>query len=293
MSSFAEVARVRRQQVVNLSITELMILLVFMAITYSFLAREEDRKEVPLVQQEWDELKAANERLRADVDKLKQERDVALARVAGLEQQLRQLFPDASPPVPNPRGDEFVAIPKSILTELQAQAANFKEMQARATKAEEKVQELNMAIVELQNRLNGAKVIEQQNQVLSASNAELQRRINGGKAPGLPLCTVVSGFLLVITANTDGTFTGASAWDKSPVSKVTELPNIQSLSSDQPLSETEFKKAASELSKWGTAQDQPCRFRARVKREPTMTSFDQWDKQLALVEQFFYVKREK
>lgn len=50
MSRTDSTSYVRRAQIVSLSLTELMLLLVFMAIAFSFLAKEEGLREVPRVQ---------------------------------------------------------------------------------------------------------------------------------------------------------------------------------------------------------------------------------------------------
>lgn len=276
MNSFAEVARVRRQQVVNLSITELMILLVFMSITYSFLAREEDRKEVPQSQQEWTRLKADNERLKIEVRKFQQERDLALTRVTELERLLKQLFPDAPVPVPNPPNNSFVAISKSALAELQARAAQADELRARAAKFEE-----------MQTKVTN---LEQQVLELNTTILELRKRLDGGKAPGRPRCPLTGTFLLAITANTDGSFTGVSASDKTLNSQAYALPGIEALSSRKQVSESEFKKIGAELIRLLETQDKPCRYSIRIKR--TTNSFEQWEKQLSITEKFFYVKRD-
>jgi hypothetical protein len=58
-------SHVRRAQIVSLSLTELMLLLVFMAIAFSFLARDEGLKEVPRIQKRLDEVTAENVKLKS------------------------------------------------------------------------------------------------------------------------------------------------------------------------------------------------------------------------------------
>lgn len=278
MSAWIEVARIRRQQVLNLSITELMILLVFMAVTFSFLAKEEGLKDVPLAQKQIEELKDLNQSLRDQMAVLQQEHDRARADVEILKRQLRQLFSDA-PPAPNPQIGDFIAVRKSELDDLNKGKSDLDGLKNGIADLKEINDNLKSDLDKQRTATQG----------LRSQIAEL-RKLLGGKAPGLPRCLVAGGFLSIVTLKSDGTMTVVSGSGDQPNPETAAIPGVTSLLSNQPLSASEFRKHASEINKWADAQEQPCRFSARVRHE-TM-SVDQYDKNLKVVEQFFYVRRD-
>jgi hypothetical protein len=65
MIGSGELGRIRRQQVVNLSMTELLLLVVFMAVAFSFLSKEEDLREVSAVQKELELTKSRKQVVRS------------------------------------------------------------------------------------------------------------------------------------------------------------------------------------------------------------------------------------
>ncbi|HEX6980230.1 MAG TPA: hypothetical protein VF342_13110 [Alphaproteobacteria bacterium] len=239
----------------------MMLLLVFMAVTYTFLARSEDLREVPQIQKELEEAKAYSKRLEERIASLEQqlaqaiaERDRAKAQAEEFRRTLERLLPAAQPPRPNPE-------PMVVITE-----ARLNEMQAKTASLEKIAKELQ------------------------AENAALRQRL-GGKAPGLPRCIVTSRYLLEIILLPDGTFSGTPAWDASAAPIASTLPGIERLASGRPLSAREFRDAAGELNGWADAQEQPCRFAVLARRETT--DINLFESQLSTIEAFFYVKRAK
>lgn len=101
MPTRSEIGFVRRAQIVSLSMTELMLLLVFMAITFSFLAKKEGLSEIPLLAQRLHEARAQIKTLERQKQALRAERDAAQARVADLERFIKGLGLDASTFKPN------------------------------------------------------------------------------------------------------------------------------------------------------------------------------------------------
>jgi cell division protein FtsB len=267
-----EIRRLRRQQIVNLSITELMLLLVFMAVTFSFLSKEEGRNEVSIFQKENEELKAANALLHKRIDELEDEsqklvaeRDQARRELEELRQEFKDFLPDAGAPKPN--SDPLVAVHRSAIMSFSARIKQL-EGQAQQVEARNQTLEKDKADLESKNR---------------------QLLVIVGKAPGLPLCASPKGYLLTLTINADGTITGAKLWSADAEETALALPGISVLSSGQDLQGSEFDKAATKLQGWEDAQSDPCRFRIRLKR--LTRDADLFDKQLHLVERFFYVAR--
>lgn len=257
MTAHSEIGRLRRQQIVNLSMTELMILLVFMAVTFSFLAREEDLVEIPAAQVRIAELEASLQQAKHDIAVLQKKLQEADAENERLRRALDRLRPVT--PTPNPGQPAMVSVPEPTWRQLQAENESLKRI-----------------------------VAQQQKDI-----ADLRRQIKdqGNKAPGLPRCIVTSGFLLTITLQPDGYFRGSKAWDTGAEQQALALPGIERLSSGASLSTAEFRTAATELRKSGEAQEIPCRFTVLVKRETV--NVDQYERQLNLLDEMFYYRRSK
>jgi hypothetical protein len=259
MLAMDEVARIRRQQVVNLSMTELMLLLVFMAITFSFLSKEEGLTEVTLFQKERDEARALNVLLRAHISELDlqirelvRERDEEQRKAMELDRRLRELLPEATAPSPNPA--HVVSIPQVQL-----------------------------------DGLNNRVVV--QNRVIAGRDAEIAdlRKQIGGKAPGLPTCSVTSRNILSFLFRADGMIVGARAWDSEADSVANNLPGMSVLASGMPLTHDSFAAAAKALSDWGRAQNPSCALSVLVRHD--LTSAKEYDRKLDLVQRFFRYQR--
>lgn len=197
-----------------------MLLLVFMAMAFSFLSREEDLREVPAIKKELDEARQENRTLRAQVQKLQRERaeiiadrDKLRAEVEDLKRQLNELLPDAPPPVAS-------SGPKILVPE-----ARFRWFQARVGSLEKSARELQL------------------------ENGALRKQIGAKGGIGLPRCIVTSGFLLDLTLLPDGSVSGSPAWDEAAKPVASSLPGIQLLSSGQPLTHTQFVAAGNALNK--------------------------------------------
>lgn len=136
MSTWSEVARLRRAQIVTLSISEIMLLLVFMAIAFSFLAKNEGREAIPRVEQELREAKARIATLEDLVRALRTERDRLKADFKELSEELAsRQEPDTTvtPRSETPRltPDEVkkrVVSLQALVNELQDENAKLRQM---------------------------------------------------------------------------------------------------------------------------------------------------------------------
>ena len=106
MKGQANQAQLRRAQIVSMSLTELMLLLVFMAIAFSFLARDEGRKEVPKLQADLNVQLRINAALRKENAKLKSEKQELERFLKRLNLEGATLLPDGKILMPN--GDVWV-----------------------------------------------------------------------------------------------------------------------------------------------------------------------------------------
>jgi hypothetical protein len=251
MSAFSEIGRLRRQQIVNLSITEMMLLLVFMAMTFSFLADEEHRAEVPLLHKQIQELRFENQKLQDKLEKSLRELQTAKQAIAALIKKLNQLEPN-QPPIPNP------------LEKLLSYGEQIKTLKEKLL--------FNEAII------NGLK--KENDALIKAS---------GKRGQGKPKCRVTTKFMILFELHQDGSLSGASDWHPAADSVASKLPGIEVLTSKKPLQYRQYRNAASKLQQWGLQRDIPCTFTVRTKRHTTQIEI--YEKQLRLLERYFYVKR--
>ncbi|MEI9993754.1 MAG: hypothetical protein WDM91_04090 [Rhizomicrobium sp.] len=205
-----------------------MLLLVFMAITYSFLAKEEGLKDIPLVQKQLREAQSRIAELEGENSTLKAQLQASRERIAELERFIRGM--GINPKTFQP--DSGVISSGRI-----------------------------SSIAEGQQRLDNA------NRIIASLQQEngLLRKTLGGKAPGLPRCLATSGYLIDFTLLADGRIRGAPAWEAG--AEVSALPGVATLASGQPLSLDAFRAAAAQLNAWADVQAEPCRFSIRETHE--------------------------
>lgn len=83
-------SQIRRAQIVSLSLTELMLLLVFMAVAFSFLAKEEGLKSISLAQAELNEARSEIEKLKIENGKLERDLDSTKSQLEDLQRFLER-----------------------------------------------------------------------------------------------------------------------------------------------------------------------------------------------------------
>jgi hypothetical protein len=99
-------SHIRRAQIVSLSLTEIMLLLVFMAVTFSFLAKEESEKKGPDLKGALNNALAERNTLRHDVANLEDRLATTAPELERLTSFLRQSAID--PATLKPRGSTIV-----------------------------------------------------------------------------------------------------------------------------------------------------------------------------------------
>lgn len=114
MPAWSSASRVRRAQVVSLSLTELMLLLVFMAIAFSFLAKEESQREVPKLQARLDAALRETDRLEREKAELTQKLADAVQDDERLRQFLERVQIDSE--TLRPRGDSITIDSSHVYT---------------------------------------------------------------------------------------------------------------------------------------------------------------------------------
>lgn len=254
MSASGEAARSRRAQIVALSFTELLLLLVFMSIAFTFLSKEEGKRNIPLVQRQRDEaraeLKIRTKELalaKAQVNALQQENERLNGYIKALTSSATSIAPDISPFPPPGYGIE----------------------QLRALAREQRT-----IITALQGQIR-----------------ELQTRLNGGKAPGLPICTVTSGFMINFALEADGSFVGAPGWKSEMAFAVQDIDGVEVLASGRNLNAAQFAAEGAKVKAWGLKQSQPCTVRVSYARNTTDAGI--FERQLKALGDAFYVGRSR
>jgi hypothetical protein len=210
--------------------TELMLLLVFMSIAFTFLSKDEARKDIPQVQKELEEAKRLLVQRDSTIRSLRQE-------VASLKAENRRL-------------NEYIAQltgPETLTPQADFPPKSYGIEQLRVIAREQR-----MIIAALQRQVQ-----------------EMTKRLNGGKAPGLPICTLTRGFLLAFTLKPDGNISGVPGWSQEVGFILANSGGLPELSSGRNLSLEQFSSAADKVKSFGMAQSQPCTFRVSYRRETT------------------------
>lgn len=121
--------------------------------------------------------------------------------------------------------------------------------------------------------------------------ARLQREIailRGGGSVTLPRCITNPGMLINVRLNGDGSFSASAAYPPESSSSVAQIDGLRELLGGS-RSRTDFSRFASRIDQWGERQTPPCAFSALVVRGHS--NIDLYLRQLAVVEQNFYVRR--
>jgi cob(I)alamin adenosyltransferase len=251
MSSSGEAARARRAQIVALSLTELMLLLVFMSIAFTFLSKDEAKRDIPKVQRDLEEAQAA-------LKEKSRQLAIARQRIQDLQEENHRL---------NEYIKELTGATNSISPNAEFPPPGYGLDRLRALAREQR------SIISALQRQIG----------------DLQKKVNGGRAPGLPICTVTNGYLINFTLEADGNITGAPGWKSEMAFAVNEISGAQELASGRSLRLTELSASAAKVKSWGLRQVPPCTVRVSYARKTTDAGI--FERQLKILGDYFYVGR--
>lgn len=248
-------SRIRKERLHNTMLVEVLALLVFMAMAFAFVMKEEGDRTNPWMEkavkleQQVRVLERANRELKIQVGALKRQ-------IAQLEDSIRQLVAEHQGTLP-PEG--YVTLPRASVG-------------ASARKAQ-----------------NVEALLEEAQADSARLRAELAALKGGKGGVGLPNCAVSAGFLLTIDVFGDGAFRAHPAWNAGAIDLVGTVPGAIQLSGGAALSRAQFGSLASQMSAWGRRQAPPCAFRVTVKEHHGNLTL--YKKQVAAIEQYFYVRR--
>ena len=215
----------RKERVHTTMLIELLALMIFLAMAFAFVLKEEGDQANPW-KEKHDRVLAELGLAKKEIVALRKEVRSLEIKVEGLEESLRRFIQVAPGRVP---ANDQVLLSKKEFDRLAAALAN-----AEA-------------------------VIKDQ----SAANEDLRGKIKGGV--GLPACTVTAGSLLRIELLGDGRFRGTRAWAAGADGAVRVIPGLTSLASGQALTSGQLRTYSAQVLAWGKAQDPKCMFRVRAR----------------------------
>ncbi len=245
-------AQLRKERVHTTMLIELLVLLVFLAMTFAFISRDE--LSTSALQARVTQLEKQLVELQRKADALRREnRELKIANKT-LDERLRRWMNLPRKDVPANPGDAPISVP----------AEQWKDMAN-----------------DLANSLAIAEALQKENERL--------RGLLGKGGTDLPNCLVTPGFLLAIDLTGDGGIRVAPAWAATANSKALSVPGVKELVRGGAISATSFRAAASRVQTWGKNQSPPCGFRVSVRERHG--NLELYKRQLKVIEASFYVAR--
>jgi cell division protein FtsB len=253
-----KIESLRRSAIVNLTLTDILIVLLFVLLLFTFRAKEEGLKDIPALQAQVEALRKENQRLAAQLND-------ARNLVTALEQKVKEQ-------------EEFIA---RLLTQSpEGLPVDSRAVLARLTKEIETLREMNRVLIEEKRALEAR---------LAKYEAPSRGLVQGGKGTGYPRCAVTSGFLLEVTLLEDGSYVVQPAWDQNSERQVRVVPGLEGLSGPQKFTSVEFQRFAEGLFGWGDAQEPACRFHVLVKTQTR--DLGVFQAQMRRIDRYFYPRR--
>lgn len=249
--SRAEELQNQNEQIVTFTLVELLTSLVFIAMILALVLRSEALKNLDPSRENMLRLRQQLEKTERDLANANREITVLTDELEAQRSLVRRLMAQSGKPLPP---NDVVVIPREDYDRTRNAGAVSREQQ-------EQIQRL----------------LEQ--------NAALK----GGGSVTRPYCTTNSGFLLNVQLNGDGTITPIRNWAAVANGDVGKVDGIGTLSGGARLSLGAFGAAAGKVDGWARKQTVPCAFRVRVTS--SHGNLPLYLRQLATVEQHFYVSR--
>jgi len=249
----ASALRIRKERVHTTMLIELLVLLVFLAITFAVVTKDESATST--LQASLDEARAELHRMKLENATLRTENEELRRANAQLKDSLARWM--AQPRTSIPANDQPILIPNSQFKRLTDRLANSEAM-----------------------------VDERQKE-----NAYLRAKLAAAHGGGtdLPNCPVTAGFLIGVDLMADGDVVVHPEWNAGAQDAVRNVPGIIDLATGSSMSLGKFAQAAQRVADWGRTQPSPCGFRAQVTEHHTNLAL--YKRQVRTVEEFFYVRR--
>jgi hypothetical protein len=241
----------QNEQVVTFTLVELLTSLVFIAMILALVLRTEALKDLDPSRENMFRLRQQLEKAQRDLKDAQREIAVLNDELEAQRSLVRRLMAQAGQPLPP---NDVVVVPREDWDKYRNAGAVSREQQ-------EQIQHLLKQIAALK----------------------------GGGSVTRPYCTTNSGYLLTVQLNGDGTITPIRNWPEVANTDVSNVTGIDALTGGGRLSLGAFGAAAARVDDWARSQKVPCAFRVRVTS--THGNLPLYLRQLATVEQHFYVTR--
>jgi type II secretory pathway pseudopilin PulG len=239
------------EQVVTFTLVELLTSLVFIAMLLALVLRSETLQNLDPSREHVQRLTQALERAQRELKDAQREIVVLNDELEAQRSLVRRLMAQAGQPLPP---NDVVVVPTEEWNKYRNAGQVSREQQ-------EQIQQLLKQIAALK----------------------------GGGSVTRPYCTTNSGYLLTVQLNGDGTITPIRNWPEVADSDVSKVTGISALSGGGRMSTGAFGAAAARVDGWARSQEIPCAFRVRVTS--SHGNLPLYLRQLATVEQHFYVTR--
>jgi hypothetical protein len=241
----------QNEQVVTFTLVELLTSLVFIAMILAVVLRTEALKDLDPSRENMFRLRQQLEKAQRDLKDAQREIAVLNDELEAQRSLVRRLMAQSGRPLPP---NDLVVVPTEEWNKYRNAGAVSQEQQ-------EQIQHLLKQIAALK----------------------------GGGSVTRPYCTTNSGYLLIVQLNGDGSITPIRNWSDVANSDVSKVTGIGALSSGGRMSPGAFGAAAARVDGWARSQQIPCAFRVRVTS--SHGNLPLYLRQLATVEQHFYVTR--
>lgn len=257
VASIAEVRRLRRASLINLTLTDLLIMVLFVLLLFTFRASEEGRDEVSGLEAELRQVRVERDKLRDELAIAQVALAKANARVQELEESVRRLLASLKDSL-NP--DPVVAFEK-------LQAEN-RQLQARVESLE--------------------KILRAQQREIADKNRVLTQQ---GRGTGFPKCLVTEGFLLEVQLLESGNLSIKPSWDAGAEATARAVPGVRELVEAGEVTQDAFRQHAGRILAWGDEQEVRCRFHVNTATADPAPSLETYRRQMNVIERHFYARR--
>ncbi len=269
VTSLAEARRLRRTSIVNLTLTDLLMMVLFVLLLFTFRATEEGREEITGLEAELQRVLSERNRIQEELTLIRKDLVDAKERIRRLEEENNRLRAAAKDTLPT--GPSVVDVEK--------------------LREENRLLRDENRILREENRLLKAR-LEAAERRLQQPERETAGRNPGpgkhGKGTGFPRCPVTDGFLLNVTLARSGNLTVKPAWDAGAEVAALGVPGVRDLIESSELSQDTFRQHAERIVAWSDKQDIPCRFHVRANIGDPPPSLEIYRRQLNLIERHFY-----
>ncbi len=284
MSRISNAYALRKSELLEISITEVLFILIFVLLVYTHFAEREKKVEVDLLNNEIINLEKKTSKLERDNANLKKEN-----RRLGKElQEWKENFNALKTVIEKYISDAGTLTPKEIADKL-----NFLLFALNAGSGDKKAVVDELVRLKSENRK-----LREEIQDLKKKIAELQRlreKESGGGGLDKPRC-IVSGypgiinFLFEITMYPNS-YSIKALWDESYDSAFAVIPGIKEFSRINSLSRAEFLTAADRIYRWGEGETPKCRFFVEVLNNMGDVRSSVYQRQFGNIERRFYIRK--